>query len=253
MADRMLLNVFLGVTVTGIYNVGFMFGNVMNFITDGFNRAYVPVTMHVLQSREQTQLNQLSGIGLRLVVCYSLLGTLLSFYAKEIITLSTPAAYHGAYVVVPYVAFAFVLQGLYYIFVTILFFVGKATKYIAFGTAAGAVANVVLNLVMIRPYGLRGAAIATLLAQFVVTVFVAILGKAYEPIRWDYPRFSLIVAICLATSLTVMSLPLSVPIAALKLVLFFGLCCTLNLWLWGDALHLMRRGLQLLRSVSPAV
>jgi O-antigen/teichoic acid export membrane protein len=121
---------------------------------------------------------------------YCLLGSLISFFSKEAIFLLTTEAFYTSYMIVPFLAFYFVLGGIYYILVNILFFVKNATKFVAIGTGIGAVSNILLSWVLIPKYGLFGAAAATLFAQVMGTLFIGLIGRPFEVIRWDYVKFS---------------------------------------------------------------
>lgn len=48
---------------------------------------------------------------------------------------------------------------------------------------AGAVSNLVLNFILIPPYGAYGAAISTLIAEFMVLIAQIIYGRKYYPFR----------------------------------------------------------------------
>lgn len=62
--------------------------------------------------------------GMTLIGGYCLLGTLVSLFSLEMLQLFTAEPYHSASRVIPFVAFAFVLRGIYYILVNILMFKG---------------------------------------------------------------------------------------------------------------------------------
>ncbi len=57
------------------------------------------------------------------------------------------------------------------------------TKIVIWSVTGGAVCNLMLNLMLIPPYGAIGAAISTLIAEFSVLCIQIILGKNYYPFR----------------------------------------------------------------------
>ncbi len=66
---------------------------------------------------------------------------------------------------------------------------------------AGAISNLVMNFILIPPYGAYGAAISTLIAEFMVLIAQIIYGRKYYPFRtkalfnWHYILATLIMSI----------------------------------------------------------
>lgn len=55
---------------------------------------------------------------------------------------------------------------------------------VIWSVAGGAIINVIFNLIFIPDNGATGAAIATLIAEMVVFVLQAVLGRRYFPFHW---------------------------------------------------------------------
>ncbi|MDE7345768.1 MAG: flippase [Muribaculaceae bacterium] len=51
--------------------------------------------------------------------------------------------------------------------------------------SGGAIVNIILNIILIPLYGATGAAISTLIAEFIVFTLQAILGRNYYPFTWN--------------------------------------------------------------------
>lgn len=68
--------------------------------------------------------------------------------------------------------------------IQILFPLGKENVVII-STAVGAIVNLVLNLWLIPRYAQNGAAVATVVAELLVTVSMLILGKKYLVLKWS--------------------------------------------------------------------
>ena len=249
--DRLFVNQMMGTASAGIYSVGFMLGGAMNLVSDGVNKAYVPISMDILQSGQEESLKSLRRMGLVLVTLYAALATLISFFSKEILQVLTSEAYHESYIVVPYIAFGFVLGGIYYLLVNILFFVTHATRYVALSTVIGAGSNILLNMILIPAQGMRGAAIASLLSQLVIVIFVALVGRFYEVVRWDYGRFAVVSLACLAASILMARVRLqdTFALVALKATVFLIMWFLVNFMMWRDPFYLTRRGRLLLRKL----
>lgn len=248
-SDRIFLNQMVSTASAGLYNVGSLFGGIMSVVVDGVNRAYVPAAMDALESRAPDRLAELTKVGIVFVAAYSLAATALSLFSREVIALMTAAPFHGSYVVVPFIAFSFVSMGIYYLLVNILFFNVGLTRIVAAATIAGAVVNIVLNFILIQAIGFIGAALAALTAQVTVTLFVAVIAKAYEPVRWPYRQFAVVPASCLAVTLAANAIEVdnAFAYAGLKLLVLGSLYCLVSLLLWRDLFFLPRHGLALIK------
>src|SRR5690606_32938690 len=113
----------------------------------------------------------------------------LGLFAREVVALAAPPAYHGAAAVVPLLVPAVLFAGLY------VFMPGPAirmkTRQIAAINITGGSLNVALNLSLIPILGLVGAAIATL-ASSVGTFFLnVIVSQRSYPVPHDWPRLAL--------------------------------------------------------------
>lgn len=245
--DRMLLNALLNTAAAGVYNVGYLVGSALNLMADGVNRAYVPASMDVLKRQEPGQLAQLRSLGLLIITGYVALASFVAFFGVDIIRLLTTRDFIGSFVVVPYIAFAFVLTGMYFVFVNILFFVRRATKFIAICTVLAAIANVGLNFALIPSYGMRGAAAAAVLSHLLATTAVAAVGRRYEAVDWPYLRFALLYAVGFAASVLVVESELHRQIL-LRSGLYLGLLALLSTIAWGDPLYLVHRGRSLAKT-----
>ncbi len=199
--DRFLLNGLVGLAAAGIYSIAALFSVAVDLICHSVNRAYAPIAMRVMQSGDPGELAHLKEAGTLLIALFILLGSTLTIFSNEITGLFIGEAFAGVTAYVPFLAFAGVASGIYYVLVNILFFDRSATKYIPIGTGIGAVASVGLNYTLIMAHGAMGAAIATLSAQLILTVTIGLIGRRFEMIRWDYPLFALAYALAFAWSL----------------------------------------------------
>jgi O-antigen/teichoic acid export membrane protein len=253
--DRILLNGMVSTAAAGLYNIGASLGGIMSFIADGMNRAYVPVSMEGLQVGDRGRFEELAKTGLLMIAGLSLVASALSLFAKEVIAVLTAPAFHESYVAVPWIAFSFVAAGIYYLLVNIFFFDVRLTKIVAVASVSGAILNVALNYILIQAYGLIGAAIAALLAQVAITLIVAVLGRRYDPVAWDYRQMSLIPIICLTVVMLVDVASFSDPVVAVfeKVIVLFTLALMISQFVWRDPVYLMRCGMTVAREVLGAM
>jgi O-antigen/teichoic acid export membrane protein len=189
--DRLILNSSMGTATTGIYAVGAMVAMVVEIAAQSINRSYVPLSMEALRDESAVKLDQLRQIGSLVTGSLCLLASVIAVFATELIQLLTPSAFAAAASVIPLLAFAGVASAIYYLFVNILFYDRTATRFIPVGTLVAAGLNVALALTLVPYFGLMGAASATLVAQTLVTILIAFIGKRFDPVSWAYGRYFL--------------------------------------------------------------
>jgi O-antigen/teichoic acid export membrane protein len=138
--------------------------------------------------------------------------------------LTTPDFYRGSRVV-PLLAFAFVIFGMYVIVVTSIGRAGRrGSNWIV--TGAAALLGVALNLILIPPYGMTGAAISMVVAYF--AMFLGITWKAQRvfPVHYQWRRVVLTVGT--AAALTTIGKVLDVGLAgSVALVLAYPVALAL--------------------------
>ncbi|MDO6759749.1 oligosaccharide flippase family protein [Tamlana sp. 2_MG-2023] len=200
--DRLFVNKLLSTSLTGIYSLGSTFGSIVFLIASGINQAFVP------WFNEQVKANNVKNIPtiaklLVLFYCFIALG--LSFFGKEVIAFVTPESYHQAWVVIPFIAFAFVYHGVYYFFAGSLFYdiQGRGTKIIPISTISAATINIALNILLIPQFGIIGAAVSTLLAKFILCISLKFFYKKYLNLK--YPELFLIFVPLLFFSVSLLS------------------------------------------------
>jgi O-antigen/teichoic acid export membrane protein len=88
----------------------------------------------------------------------------------------------------------------------------RATQFNWVISGAAAVVNVVLNVILIPPYGMEGAAIATIAAYVVLFAGMALNAQRVFPTPYQWRRVATLTGV--AVGLTVLGKALDVPLAA---------------------------------------
>jgi O-antigen/teichoic acid export membrane protein len=233
-ADRLILNSKLGASAAGLYSVGAMISMAVEVAAQSVNRAYVPIGMSALKSRDPAALHNILVMGSLVVALFCMVGATVASFANEIITLATAPEFHRAAAVVPLLVFGRVAGAIYYLLVNVLFFDRDAVKLLPIGSIAGAILNVVIALALIPPFGLMGAALASLVAQILATVLIGAIARRFDPVRWPYWRFAMAFGASLLVGLLLANLQVGGMFATIgwKIVGLALLAPALGLILW---------------------
>lgn len=253
-ADRFFLNHQINMSSAGLYNIGSLVASVIAIMTESVNRAYVPASMGALSSRDPDKIEEVRALGMGLVAFYCLLAAGVSMFADEILAVFVSPAFRESRVVIPYLSFGMVFGGVYYLFVNVLFYDTRLTRFVVWGTATGVASSVVLNMILIPPFRLRGAAVASLLSQCLTTIVVGRLGRRHDPVRWDHARLSTCIVGSFLATVWVVEGNAFVGLwgTAAKGALFLGLAALVGKLMWGSATQLPRWAWRHLRGAGGA-
>jgi O-antigen/teichoic acid export membrane protein len=179
--DRFFLVKLEGTDDVGVYALGVRIAAVLVFFLWAFRLAW-PAFAYSITDDEEAR--RTYGYVLTYVVAAGVwVATGLSVLAPWLVRLLGPPQYEEAARVVALLCFAGVAFGAY---VVVVISIGRARRmasnFVITGSAA--LLNVVLNVLLIPPYGIRGAAIATLSAY--VAMFAGMTWKAQHVFRVPY-------------------------------------------------------------------
>lgn len=183
-ADRILLERMTSLQEVGVYNLGYQLGMIISVLVGAINNAWTPIFYDTAKNRTDAP-EVISRVWSIYVVGLVAISSVLILLSREIVTVVADPAYHEAYRVVPIVASAYVLQGLYFMSVTQMFYIGR-TGVLPLLTGSAGVVNLALNFLLIPVLGLMGAALATLGSFAVLAVLTHVVGQRSYRIPYSY-------------------------------------------------------------------
>jgi O-antigen/teichoic acid export membrane protein len=148
-------------------------------------------------------------------------------FTPEILRLLTTANYHGAAWVASILSLNVVLIAFTYI-ASIGTNIVKNNKYYSVGIVIAAVITVVLDIILIPVWGKEGSAIATVLAQAVVPIYLFYHAQKLYPIDYEFGKviFFILLSIVLGTiGRFIEYKSLSMAIFSKAFIALFFLCC----------------------------
>ena len=196
-SDRILLQNFVSLGDLGLYGLGYRFGLMLAAVFDAINMAWAPFYFKTAKETGGREALARLVTYYVFVVSFFTLGTVL--LSREILFLVADTKFWPAYRVVPPVAFAYGLHGLYLAMVTGQSYV-KKTARIPLYTGISAAVNVGLNLLLIPRYGIMAAAWSTFIAYFLRAILISVDSIRVFPIPYEYRRLGWGIGIGLALS-----------------------------------------------------
>ncbi len=159
-ADRFFLKAFAGLGEVGVYALAYRFAFLITFLVgEPFGSAWNVRLYARVQDAGWKQ--EFSRVARYLVLCLFLAGIGLMLFADNVMKGLAGPLYSGAALTIPVLALAYIGREIGDFFRGMLFINKRVTLFSRI-TIACAILNLILNYVLIKPYGAMGAASATL-------------------------------------------------------------------------------------------
>lgn len=200
LADRLLIGLLIGLPAAqalgelGAYSLGYQLGYVLTVVISSFNAAWAPWFFRIADQASAPALFR----GMTTIVMAGALavGVGTAALAPQIISIIARPDYASAADVLPIVAMASVLFAFYTMLTTVVFY-AKATGRLAVITVAAALLNVAVNVLLIPPLGIVGAAWATFAAYTFFALATWRYAATVYPVHLDVRRLGLLGGVAL--------------------------------------------------------
>ncbi|MFZ7791693.1 lipopolysaccharide biosynthesis protein [Acinetobacter lwoffii] len=180
--DRVIITNFLGVVAVGIYMVGVQLGQAMGLFADSFNKVFSPWLMKSLSNEDIDKLAMVKKtyLSMFLILCVGMLWAVIATYFLPYIVGSE---FQESKPIIWIICLGFSLQGLYYLVTNYIFFT-KKTKLLAMITFTSGLVNIPLTYMLVKYYGIEGAAYSFLCVQVLFFMSVWYLSAKVYPMPW---------------------------------------------------------------------
>lgn len=209
-ADRFLIQYYLGSNAVGFYSAGYNFTKQISFIFIlPLGLALSPIYMNIWANKGEKEVK----IFLNKALNYYLLLAIpiifgLSAMCKEVISFIASAKYADSYLVIPFIIAGLMIYGTYHIFAAGIYIYKKTFLLSVLIFVAGSL-NIVMNIIFIPIWGIKGVAVATLLAYLLLTGLIVVYSFKYLDFRIQYRSIVLYTTISLLMFLVIRSISLS--------------------------------------------
>jgi O-antigen/teichoic acid export membrane protein len=205
---------FSSTAEVGLYQVGTYIASVVALVTSAFQQAWGPFAMSIQKHPDAKKVY--ADVFLAYFWVAFLLSTALCLFSPEILIVFTTKAYQGASRITGILSFGYALIGLGYIAV-IGSAIAKTTKPYGKAVIIAAIVTIFLNLALVPRFGKEGSAVATLLAQLVVPLYVFYYSQKVYPIPY---RFGVALKLSALSLVAVFLGGIFIPVTGL----FWGIC-----------------------------
>lgn len=195
--DRPILLALMDQATVGVYQASYRLGIFMMLVVSMFDYAWRPFFLAHAKDPDARELfarvmTWFVAAGGFVVVGVSLLVrdlAAIEVFGRRLIH----PDYWGGLAIVPVVLLGYLLNGVYVNLMAGVY-IEKRTGVLPWVTGAGALANIVVNLALIPPMGMMGAAVATLVAYAVMAGGLWLVVRRFYPVAYEWGRLLRVLA-----------------------------------------------------------
>lgn len=206
-ADRFILRFLTSLEVVAVYSVGYAIGRVLIMVSQAINQAWTPFFFKTVKEDRPDAKEVFTYTATYFTLIISGFALVVVVFARWAVLFFGGHAYLDATQVTPFVALGAVAQGMFYVPSRGLF-LQKKTGWFPAILAVGAVTNVGLNFALIPPFGMIGAALATLAGYVVTVALTFVISQRYYRVEYQVSRLARILGVLVAvTALSLLVVP----------------------------------------------
>lgn len=175
--DRYFINAMIGLQQVAVYSMGYKIGIMMGTVLiSPFLSVFTSFKYKVYNEIDAPEKFRKIYIYYIFTGWFCVIG--FSVFAKPAIALLSTSEYSEAFKVVPLVALSYFLYGLGE-FYSLGIHIRNKSLLDSLILALGAGSNILLNIELIPPFGIMGAALATVVSYFIMNVLYFLIGRMY--------------------------------------------------------------------------
>jgi len=219
-SDQYVIRYFRGLEETGLYALSYKIGMTVNLFVTAFRMAWVPFIFQAGKSPDAPEkfTKSLTYFSSSLILLF----LVLSMYVDEIYSLTVDPVFMRSKELVPVIALSYVFFGLHTAFIVGIYLKNR-TVLLPVICGAGALLNLLLNIILVPRIGMTAAAWTTLASFILMAVLTYYYSDRYYPIpyRLDKLGGALLLSVAAVWVSSKMALFGPLPAILAKALLFF--------------------------------
>ena len=221
-ADRFILDHFLGTKEVGEYSFAYRIAMVTNIFVISFRAAWIPYALNRFKEGNYREnfgkiLNKVLAIGVFILLT-------VSFFADDLFNIKLldkylfNSEYKNGLIILPFVVVGYIFNSLAS-FYSVYPFVSNKSYHFFISDGLGLIANLVLNFILIPSMGMVGAGIATCCSFIVSACYLLIVSK--DKVKIVYQKKEIITIILGSISIILLGIRFNNLIWQIALVIMY--------------------------------
>lgn len=186
--DRTMLTNMRELNVVGNYHIAQRLGKFSKTFISTIGRAWVPVFMHRAELKTETGRQKIVDGYYQVIVLYNFFCFLLCCFSEEAVSLLTTEAFYPSMYILPLVIFSILFAHTLSAISKPQLAFSEKLIYTLPPSIVALSANVLLNIILIPPFGAMGAVLATLASTIVSSLLLFYFAQKVFPLPIKYQR-----------------------------------------------------------------
>ncbi len=189
-ANKIIINNFISYAMTGIYSLASQFSSMVNLVQGSINLAFRPWFIEQMDNgiEGRTQIKYMTEM---IMSFFCFIAVSVSVLSREIVMIFASEEYYNAWSVIPLFIFVQLITFIYYSHVQTLMYNVNISKYTAVCSIMGLLTNIILSILLIKPFGIYGIAIAQLASKIVLSSIAVVLSNHAEKVDFGLRQMML--------------------------------------------------------------
>lgn len=177
--DRLMINHYLGVEEVGVYTIGMQLSNILAILIGPIQNSLFPKFLELYRNDYQKYYNFYKLTNTIITQFYLIITLISIIVVKYTFKYVYSSQYDGAILIYSILAFSVFIKAKGSL-QTSHMTIKNITKKSFYKTLVSLILNIILNILLIPKYGINGAAIATLITQFIALFLIDFFIKEYQ-------------------------------------------------------------------------
>jgi O-antigen/teichoic acid export membrane protein len=224
MSNRIFIDRYFTQADNGIYGLSFKIASISLILTSAVGMAYNPYFFKTANSENQVKAKkELYTTNNLIIITLLILGFCLAIFSKDLVLLFMNPKFAEAYKVIPLL----VAANIFIQFISLsnlAFSQSKKTKQLMFIVLIVAAINILLNFLLIPPYGVFGSAYSAILSQAIYFTIAHLYSRRYyyTPFNWTAISVTILI-LFIVFAISYWFIDVSFLNLAIKLALILGI------------------------------
>ncbi|MDP2036946.1 MAG: polysaccharide biosynthesis C-terminal domain-containing protein [Ignavibacteria bacterium] len=187
----------------GVFSASYKLGTLMMLVVMMFQFAWQP--FFLTNAKEKNAKEIFAKVLTLFLLFTSFLWIVISLFIDDVMKMKLfgisiyQERYQDGLVIVPIILLGYLFNGIYYNFQAGIY-IEEKTKYFPIVTGAGAIVNVIANLLLIPVWGIMGAALATLASYIIMAYGLYYYSQKFYKIEYEFAKIARIILLLFATT-----------------------------------------------------
>jgi O-antigen/teichoic acid export membrane protein len=236
--NRFIIISLLNASLLGLFSAAFRISSIIQILTQVFRKAWLPFSMEIIHEKSRGTI--INGLMKYYLTFFLLLSLCFSMIAPEIVDLMLPHKYQSAYLFVPWLTGAFIIHNSGNI-LNMGSIIKEKTAINSIAAWSGFALNVLLCLLIIKPFGIIGAAIGLFAANLLSNIILLWKTERMSEISFSKIYLLMLLMLYIITSIGLILLTKHITSIYFSLLLrfmvVFGIALLIDRILWKNVIR----------------